>query len=55
MADEEDQNVSLDLFTDHDTVCKQKYFTLLKHCRQIEQVMYTTVLGELTYLEMQGY
>lgn len=55
MADEEDQNVSLDLFTDHDTVCKQKYFTLLKHCRQIEQVMYATVLGELTYLEMQGY
>lgn len=55
MADEEDQNVSLDLFTDHDTVSKQKYFTLLKHCRQIEQVMYATVLGELTYLEMQGY
>ena len=53
MADEEEQNVSPDLSTNHDTVCKQKYFNLLKHCKQIEQVMYATVPGELTQPEMQ--
>ena len=39
MADEIKQqfpNVS----SNHETLWKEKYFTLLKHCRQIEQVMY---------------
>ena len=37
--DEKEQELSTNLSTNHDTAWKQKYFTLLKHCRQIEQVM----------------
>ena len=39
MADENEQELSRNDTTNHETLWKEKYFTLLKHCRQIEQVM----------------
>ena len=39
MADENKQHFP-NVSSNHETLWKEKYFTLLKHCRQIEQVMY---------------
>ena len=39
MADENEKHFP-NVSSNHETLWKEKYFTLLKHCRQIEQVMY---------------
>jgi len=39
MADESQKHFP-NVSSNHETLWKEKYFTLLKHCRQIEQVMY---------------
>lgn len=39
MADESEQHFP-NVSSNHETLWKEKYFTLLKHCRQIEQVIY---------------
>ena len=39
MADGSEQDLANNASVDHETLWKGKYFTLLKHCRQIEQVI----------------
>ena len=39
MADGSDQELQTDPSSDRETLWKGKYFALLKHCRQIEQVI----------------
>ena len=38
MADDSEQEVTESISLDHEGLWKGKYFTLLKNCRQIEQV-----------------
>ena len=50
MADDSEQNLPATPGSDHETRWKVKYFTLLKHCRQTEQVKFYYIESKLVFL-----
>ena len=55
MADDSEPEMALNSSVDHESLWKGKYFTLLKHCRQIEQVIFYTRLNTEKYTRGTPY